>query len=216
MRNTQKQAEMVLHLRPSDSNWDLPPNGVMCRNWKKNERLEESFRGHSGLSLVPSHRTVSPASLLHCLTHLPAYCGCWFAMVHSFRAALPRSEKAPEPLCTACSASCQPWILSPASLAAPRLPSVPGLLCLSAAPTASLIELSLPGRCCPAEFADRGSHSSGCTGPQAPYSLRPKTCSLSPSFLTCDLTWGLTDVFSPSPFKSLTFFLIIQVIHGYS
>ena len=61
-------------------------------------------------------------------------------MVHSFRAALPRSEKAPEPLyCLLCqlpTLNSLPW-----PPAAPRLPSVSGLLCLSGAPTASLIEL---------------------------------------------------------------------------
>ena len=43
-RNTEKQVDMVFLLRPSDSNRDLPPNGMMCRNRKKNESLEEPFR----------------------------------------------------------------------------------------------------------------------------------------------------------------------------
>ena len=45
MRNTQNQVEMVLHLRPSESNRDLPANRRMCRNWKKNESLEKSPLG---------------------------------------------------------------------------------------------------------------------------------------------------------------------------
>lgn len=161
--------------------WDLPPNGMMCRNWKKNERLEESFRGHSGLSLVPSH-CVSPASL-RCLTtsQLTVDAGLLWSTI----SVLPRPDLRTTPELNCAAALRLPSVLS-GFPGGPSASSVPGLLCLSAAPTASLIELSLPGRCCPAEFADRGSQQ---RLHRSPGSLFPQALDLLlclPSFLTCE------------------------------
>lgn len=124
--NTQKQAEMVLHFETQwPTNWDLPPNGMMCRNFpqRKNGTSGKVLQGHFWLSLVLSYCTVSPASL-RCLTHsqLTVDAGLLWSTI----SVLPRLdlENTPEPCATACSASCQPWNSSRASPACPRPPSV--------------------------------------------------------------------------------------------